>query len=182
MKFWLTQLNKPGFKNLASKDGTMRTYLGLVAKFDAWLPGRNFPARNGGNGQAGAHMTFQNVEELLKYCDEFNYGPKTTQRVMREYLTSPQVAGMSDVQYSNTRSAIKSYFGAHDIVLNMPKPREKAPETNQDDAYMTLEDVYKMLHNGRPSIMLRTIMLIQLQSGMDVSTLTDRFNFEDTAR
>ena len=178
VKFWLTQLNKPGFKNLASKDGTMRTYLGLVAKFDAWLPGRNFPARNGGNGQAGAHMTFQNVEELLKYCDEPDYNPRTVKRVMREYLTSPQVAGMSDVQYSNTRSAIKSYFVAHDIEMNMPKPRKKRSETDQDDDYMTLEDFYKMLHNGRPSIMMRAIMLIKLQSGMDAATLADRFNFE----
>ena len=47
---------------------------------------------------------------------------------------------------------------------------------------MTLEDFYKMLQNGKPSITMRTIMLIKLQSGMDSSTFTDRFNYEGYSR
>ena len=43
---------------------------------------------------------------------------------------------------------------------------------------MTLEDFYRMLQKGKPGIMMHTIMLINLQSGMDTSTLTDRFNYE----
>ena len=183
VRFWCTQLNEPGFKNLMSKDGTIRTYMGLVAKFDAWLPGRSFPSQNtvkigGREARQDVQKSFWNVEELLKYCDEPDYNPRTVQRVMREYLTSPQVAGMSDVQYFNTRSAIKSYFGAHDIELSMPKPRKKRAETDQDDDHMTLENFYKMLQNGKPSITVRTIMLIKFQSGMDAATLADRFNFE----
>ena len=60
----------------------------------------------------------------------------------------------------------------------MPKPRKKRAETDQDDDHMTLENFYKMLQNGKPSITVRIIILIKFQSGMDAATLADRFNFE----
>ena len=86
---------------------------------------------------------------------------------------------MSDSLHSITRAAIKSYFNVNDQVLDLPRPRKKrADPTPSDDSFMTLEDFYKMLQNGKPSITMRTIMLIKLQSGMDSSTFTDRFNYE----
>ena len=61
----------------------------------------------------------------------------------------------------------------------MPKMRKKRLEpAPDDDERMSLEGFYKMLQNGKPGIMMRAIMLIMLQSGMDASTLTDRFNYE----
>ena len=94
-------------------------------------------------------------------------------------MASPGVMEASDSIQSITRSAIKSYFNVHDIVLNLPKTRKKRLEhAPDDDDSMSLEDCYKMLQNGNPSITMRTIMLIKLQSGMDSSTLTDRFNHE----
>ena len=179
VKFWLTQFNKSGFKNLASPSGTALAYVRLLAKFDEWLSGRPFRLREkrAPDCQA-AQKSFANVEDLKEYCDEYDYDPRLVKRIMREYLTSPQVAAMSGVIYSHTRSAIKSYFGAHDIEINMPKTRRRHPEEIQDDFAMTLENAYKMLQNGRPSVMMRAIILIKLQSGMDAATLADRFNFE----
>ena len=176
VKFWLTQFNKSGFKNLASPSGTALAYVRLLAKFDEWLSGRPFRLREkrAPDCQA-AQKSFANVEDLKEYCDEYDYDPRLVKRIMREYLTSPQVAAMSGVIYSHTRSAIKSYFGAHDIEINMPKTRRRHPEEIQDDFAMTLENAYKMLQNGRPSVMMRAIILIKLQSGMDAATLADRF-------
>ena len=84
---------------------------------------------------------------------------------------------MSDSLHVVTRAAIKSYFGTNDVVLDLPKTRKKRSEPVQDDP-MTLEDFYKMIQTGNPGIKMKTIMLIKLQSGMDSSTLADRFNYE----
>ena len=76
------------------------------------------------------------------------------------------------------RSAIKSYFNANDIVLDLLKSRKKRADSTTSDDSMTLENFYKMLQTGNPGIKMRTIMLIKLHSGMDSSTFTDRFNYE----
>ena len=76
------------------------------------------------------------------------------------------------------RSAIKSYFNANGIVLDLPKSRKKRADSTTSDDSMTLENFYKMLQTGNPGIKMRTIMLIKLHSGMDSSTFTDRFNYE----
>ena len=85
---------------------------------------------------------------------------------------------MSDSLHVVTRAAIKSYFGTNDVMLDLLKTRKKRSEPVQDDDPMTLEDFYKMIQTGNPGIKMKTIMLIKLQSGMDSSTLADRFNYE----
>ena len=183
VRFWCTQLNESGYKNHTSEPGTRQVYLRYLAKFDAWLPGRSFQSYE--NAVSGGTVTrhavtksFANVEELMEYCHKVDHGSKTALRAIREYLAGPQVCKMSDSVQANTRSSIKSYFSANDIVLVLPKARKKRSEPAPDDDSMTLEDFYKMLQNGKPSIMMRTVMLIKFQSGMDSSTLTDRFNYE----
>ena len=184
VRFWCTQLNDYGHKNTAPTHSTRQLYMHGISKLDGWLPGRSFPSfktvwRDGEGTRQGITKSFGNVEELMNYCTESDYGTKTAQRVVREYLASQPVTGASASMQAIIRSAIKSYFGVHDIVLDMPKVREKrdgsAPE---DDSPMTLEDFYKMLQNGKPGIALRAAMLIKFQSGMDTSTFTDRFNYE----
>ena len=183
VKFWRTQLNESGHKNSISKNGTKMLYLQGLSKFDAWLPGRSFQSyetviRDGQINRQAVTKSFANVEKMLHYCMKSDYGTKTAQRAVREYLTSPQACEMSDSLHVVTRAAIKSYFGTNDVMLDLPKTRKKRSEPALDDDPMTLEDFYKMLQNGKPSITMRAIMLIKLQSGMDSSTLADRFNYE----
>ena len=182
VKFWCTQLNGSGFRNSVSQSDTKLTYLRPLAKLNDWLPDKQFPSYKTvmADGQIiRQHITksFANVEELMHYCVESDHGTKTAQRVIREYMTNEQTVKMSDSVRANARAAIKSYFRVHDIMLDIPKTR-KCSEPVQDDDPMTLEDFYKMIQNGKPSIMMRSIMLIKLQSGMDSSTLADRFNYE----
>ena len=123
--------------------------------------------------------SFTTVEDLMHYCIESDHGIKTAQRAIREFMSSPQINKMSDSVYTIARAAIKSYFNVNDITLNFPKGRKKrADQIPSDDSFMTLNDFYKMLQKGNPGIMMRTIMMIKLHSGMDSSTFTDRFNYE----
>ena len=184
VKFWLTQLNKSGHKNSISKYGTKKLYLHGLSKFNAWLPGRSFPSYETvmGGGQIirqAITKSFANVEEMLHYCMESDHGTKTAQRAVREYLASTQMDKMSASTHTYIQAAIKSYFGVNDVLLVLPKTRKKRLDPVSDKAsHMTLEDFYRMLQKGKPGIMMHTIMLITLQSGMDSSTFTDRFNYE----
>ena len=184
VKFWLTQLNESGHKNSTSRYGTKQMYLHGLSKFDAWMPGRSFPSHktvvcDGQITRPAVAKSFANVEELMEYCHEFDHGTKTAQRVVREYLASAHMTKMSASTRTCIQSAIKSYFGVNDILLVLPKTRKKRvdPALN-GDSHMTLEDFYRILQDGKPGIMMKAIMLIKLQSGMDSSTLTDCFNYE----
>ena len=188
VKFWCTQIDETGHKNTTPQHSTMRLYLGMLARFNEWLSGRQFPS--GGEDLYGREdlygipqdgkKSFEHVEEMLNYCEKSErHGQKLSSRIMREYLVSPPVTKTSANTQLIIRSAIKSYFAVHDVALKLPKRKNRrGDDAPDDDDPMTLEDFYKMLQNGRPSITMRAIMLIKLQSGMDSATLADRFNYE----
>ncbi len=185
VRFWTTQLNDSGFKHLKAKSSTKNLYLNGISRLNEWLPGRKFPSyktvlRDGQIARDGITKSFANVEGLMRYCMESDHGTRTIQRVIREFLADPQVMRLSSSSYTAVKAAIRSYFDAHDIVLDMRKTKKKRVETGSPGykAIMTLEDFYKMIQNGRPSIAMRTIMIIKLQSAMDSATLADRFNYE----
>ena len=184
VKFWCAQLNESSFKHTAPRNSTLRLYLRLLTRFDEWLQNRPFPShgtvRSGTqSAREGMTKSFANVEKLMEYCDVSEHGTRTAQRMVREYLVSLRAGGASDSVRMTTRSAIKSFFGVHDIPLDLCRIRKKRPEsTPSDDPLMTLGDFYKMLQNGKPNILMRTAMLVMFQSGMDSSTFTERFNYE----
>ena len=181
---WHKSLNKSGHKHSRSEHGTRSLYLRGLSKFDEWLPGRSFQSHetvvNGRKiTRQAVTKSFANVEEMMYYCRESDHGSATTQDAIREYLVDLHEGGTSANACSVTCSAIKSYFNYNDVVLNLPKNKKKrADSTPDDDSFMTLEDFYRMLQDGKPGTMMKTIMLIMLHSGMDSSTLTDRFNYE----
>ena len=184
VKFWRTQLNKSGHKNSTSKYGTKKLYLHGLSKFNTWLPGRSFPSyetvMSGGQiTRQSITKSFANVEKMMHYCIESDHGTRTAQRAVREYLASTQIDKMSTSTHTYIQAAIKSYFGVNDVLLVLPKTRKKRLDPVSDkESHMTLKDFYRMLQKGKPGIMMHTIMLITLQSGMDSSTFTDRFNYE----
>ena len=184
VKTWRTHLNESGHKNSRPGHGTKQVCLRYLSKFDAWLPGRTFQSyetiiRDGRITRKAVTKSFANVEDLMRYCHESDHGTRTAQRVMREYMASAYASKMSVSVQTGIQSAIKSYFDVNDIVLALPKPGRKRSEPIPDYSFpMTLKGFYKMLQAGEPRIMMRTVMLIKLHSGMDSSTLTDRFNYE----
>ena len=105
VKFWCTQLNKPGHKRISPRYGTRELYMSAIAKFDEWLPGRPFKShetviRDGRIKRQAVTKSFANVEELLYYCTESDHGAKTARRAIREYLSCPEADKMSVYAYS----------------------------------------------------------------------------------
>ena len=183
VRFWCTQFHGSGHKNTVPTHGTRELYLRAITKLNKWLPGRTFQSYetviSGGQiTRQSITKSFANVEELMEYCNTSDYGTRTAQRAIREYLANQHTHNISGSLYASMRSAIKSYFNANDIVLDLPRSRKKRTDSTTSGDSMTLEDFYRMLQTGNPGIKMKTIMLIKLQSGMDSSTFTDRFNYE----
>ena len=180
VKFWQTQLNESGHRNMTPRHSTRELYLGGLSKFDEWLSGRTFQSYEILiSGRRAIQKSFENVEELQEYCDVSDYGIKTARHAVMEYLAGPQASKMSDSAHSITRSAINSYFNVNYIQLGLPSPKKRRREPDRDDDNpMTIEEFYKILQNGKPSLMMRAVMMIKLQSGMDSATLADRFNHD----
>ena len=168
VKFWCTQFNKSGYKNLTTTSNTKSLYLRGLDRLNKWLPGRTFPSHetvmhDGQIVRQSITKSFANVEEMMEYCNESDYGTKTAQRVIREYMAGPQMSNMFASMRGVARSAVKSYFNVNGIVLDLPSTRSKRAEPAQGGSLpMTLGDFYKMLQKRRPGITMRTIMLTNL--------------------
>ena len=184
VRFWITQLNDSGHKNTDPRSSTKHLYLGALAKFDGWLAGRLFrlhkTAHVGGEYvKQPVSKSFGNVEDLLECALSPAYGAPAAQRVIREYLASQMMSSVSPGTRANAQAAIKSFFYTNDVTLNIRNAqKERSSEPANEDSFMTLENFYKMIQNGKPSLTARTVMMIMLQSGMDASTVSDRFNYE----
>ena len=177
VRFWLTQLNSPKMKRFRPNKGTRRAYADALEAFNSWLSGRRFPASRGAGRKAlGA---FQNVEEMLRFCEKSASGQRVARRVAREYLAdlSPSEHSLSNAMVRC--SALKSYFAAHDVRVDVKvdKRRHAAREVSEP-AGMDLLDFYKMMTVGSWDVMQKAMMMAKFQAGLDASTLADRFNFE----
>ena len=184
IRFWITQFNDTGHKNTKSTSGTKPSYLNAISKFNKWLENRSVQIYDSkshdetDNSTGDDSKSFANIEDLMEWCRNHDFNANTLIRIVRKFLTDPQTTSLSASTNSITRSAIKSYFGVHNIVLNLSKTRNKRSENISNDSSMTPGAFYRMLQNSNSGIMLRTVILIKFQSVMDSATLADRFNYD----
>ena len=177
VRFWLTQLDSPKMKNFRLEKGTKRTYADALEAFNRWLPGREFPARNG--GKAAARRTFPNVDELLGFCEDPEHGTQMAKRVVREYLADLATSKHSLSTALVRCAAVKSYFATHDVPVDVRVSKKRhAVHDVREPPGMSLFDFYKMMTVGSMDVMLKAMMMIKFQAGLDSSTFADRFNFE----
>lgn len=189
VQYWQSQLRGSKYKNLKSEtfenNSTKGRYLWHLDKFNQWLVPKEFQIKKtvtiGDNTfkVISQKHSFVNIEELLKLFDESPSSIKDIKKIIRQYLIDP-IHGKSSASYMNIKfSAIASYFEIHDSPLGMRFNKKKFDTQEiKIDSEMTLDELYKILTDGKPTIMEKSIMLIKFQGGFDSSTMADRFNFE----
>ncbi len=127
----------------------------------------------------GSCLRFANVEELLLMFDDDVISRKNVIRIIKKYLADDAHAGASSGTISSLFFAIMSYFEKNECPLGMKyDARKHDTQELKDDAEMTLYELRRMLVNGKPSVMLRSIVLAKFQAGLDSSTMADRFNYD----
>ena len=178
-RFWLGQLGTSRLRNAGGTSrrrrggGTRQTYAGELEAFSRWLPKAEFPA---GREAGGA---FSDVEDLLRYCEA--NGAQAARRAVRQHVAELAGAGYSASTARLRCAAVKSYFAAYDVAVDVKVDRRRHDNGGGGamiDSGMTLMDFYKVMTAGGMDVTARAAMMAKFQAGLDSSTLADRFNFE----
>ena len=184
VRYWQGQLNECGIKNSTSnKTDTRTVYRTRLAAFNEWLPGRIFDMRvqavaDGKIVRETSQKSFANVEELLRFGEDGFGNEKEIRKIISQYLRDPRHGNLAHSTMSGMCAAIKSYFDAHDVATNVRfngKKRDEIEVTEEPE--LEIADFYKMMTANKVDLMVRAVMLVKFQAGLDSSTLADRFNF-----
>ena len=184
VRYWQGQLNESGIKNSASnRTDTRLVYRTHLAAFSEWLSGRIFDMRvqavaDGKIVRETAQKSFANVEELLRFGEDGFGNEKEVRKIISQYLRDPRHVHLAHSTMSGMCAAIKSYFDANDVATNVRfngKKRDEIEVTEEPE--LEIADFYKMMTANKVDLMVRAVMLVKFQAGMDSSTLADRFNF-----
>ena len=184
VRYWQGQLNECSIKNSTSnKTDTRTVYRTRLAAFNEWLPGRIFDMRvqavaDGKIVRETVQKSFANMEELLRFGEDGFGNEKEVRKIISQYLRDPRHGKLAHSTMSGTCAAIKSYFDAHDVATNVKfngKKRDEIEVTEEPE--LEIADFYKMMTANKVDLMVRAVMLVKFQVGLDSSTLADRFNF-----
>lgn len=173
---WQKSLGRTKFVNSnPGKRGTKYTYLNVLDKFNSWLAGKKFNVTVYINGNSvQKNISFQNVEEMLKYLA----GPVEQNRhikmIIKKYLHEPIHNGKKANTVMVAKNAIVSYITYHDFDIYIEFDAKKVYNSDMPHKEFTLFDMQMMLQAaGRRD---RAILACKFQRGLDLSTLTDQFN------
>ncbi len=180
--YWLGQLNESGFRNHAdARSSTKSVYLSYLTQFDGWVAGRVFDVRaqtvaGGSIIHETVQKSFADVEKLLRFGEEGN--EKEVRKIISQYLAELRRTNLARSTISGKCAAIKSYFDVHDVITNVRlngRKNKKYEVTRGPE--LELVEFYKIMTTAKMNPMMRAMLLVKFQAGLDSSTLADRFNF-----
>ena len=125
-----------------------------------------------------SQKSFANVEELLRFGDDGSGNEREVRKIISQYLMDPRHGKLTHSTMAGMCSAIKSYFDEHDVATNVRfngKKRDEIEVTEEPE--LEIADFYKMMTASKVDLMVRAVILVKFQAGLDSSTLADRFNF-----
>ena len=186
-----TRIKHPESITKHSGGGTQKSYTVILRHFSEWLNGRSvsikkaIPLEDNLQRIDTVPVELNNIEDLLTAYQESNNQAIEVIRLIKTYLMDSQEHGHKTQGYmDNVVYSIKCYFKTNeskiDFDYNTKVKYETSGEMVGDNniATLTLNDLLDMLTIGKPSVVQKAVVLCKFQSGMDNTTLADRFNFE----
>jgi len=175
--------------NQGNIGGTQKLYLNRVWFFSNWLSGREFEVSRLHQidvdvfKKSKEKVVLKHVEHLLKLYQESQAAESDVIKIIKRFLMDDTVHfGKRASTVTILRSTIKSYFKKNDCPIDFDfNPKTKYKVTTEEELeqfQLSLDDLFKLLTLGRPSIMEKAVVLCKFHRGLDNSTLTDRFNFQ----
>jgi hypothetical protein len=167
--------------------GTQRLYLYHLWHLNNWLIGKKITIKKMHQvdietfKEISHEITLEGLEHLLKLYQESHNSDKEIVKILKNYLMDDLHKGKRASTIDGLRSAILAYFEKNDTPIKFkfdPKTKYRVTTDDDDKPSLTLEDMFKMLTVGRPSIAEKAIILCKFHRGLDNSTFVDRFNFQ----
>ncbi|ABK77732.1 integrase [Cenarchaeum symbiosum A] len=180
---WTRQLRGSRHEHSKNISSTRRQYLLRVCDFNKWINGRTFEVwglRQGAGGleSAPASESFANVEQLLNMTKNPLVDGKAAAAIVTDFLADGRHEGKSLSYMRLYMAAIQSYFKLNGQPLQLYfNPKSNHQKTNHEQS-MSIKDVMALMTTGGPSLLEKAVFLSKWHRGLDVSTLTDRFNYE----
>ncbi len=190
VEYCASQLKGTNYKHLTpgSNDwSTRKMYLYKLWNFNNWLLGQTFEfsrmlmTDSDTFKKQSEKIKLEGLEHLLRLLKESYNSDSDFIKIIKRYLLDPvhshkRASGMTIIH-----SAIRSYFETNDCPLSFkfnPKTRYKTTDDEDEKPSLTLDDFFKILTVGKPSITQKAMYLCKFHRGLDSSTLADRFNFQ----
>ena len=191
VQYFLNQLRGSKLKNLKSdgmkENTTKRSYVQQIYRFNNWLYGKSFEFSTTKQIEIDVFkktkekITLDGIEHLLQlFQNSFNTDSEYI-KVVKLYLMDQMHDKCSAKYMSVKHSAITSYFDKNDSPLKFKyNPYNNHPDYKEENenAIITLDEVYKMVTQGKASPLEKAVVLCRFHRGLDSSTLADRFNFQ----
>ena len=190
---WLGMLNPANtlHDEAAGGGGTRKSYGYALYRFNSWLAGKKWSITVREAGEAGYYkdvrrdIEVRDVEHLLKLALERGGIDRDLSALLRQFFAEMNAQKSHGttvmIQFS---CAIKSYFTSHEIQYGLKLPRSMLRGTGRggqrdgwEDRTLKMSEFYEMLSAGKPTIRDRAVLLAKFHRGLDLSTLTDRFNY-----
>ena len=191
VQYFLNQLRGSKLKNLKSdgmkENTTKRSYVQQIYRFNNWLHGKSFEFSTTKQIEIDVFKktkeksTLDGIEHLLQlFQNSFNTDSEYI-KVVKMYLMDQMHEKCSAKYMSVKHSAITSYFDKNDSPLKFkynPYNNHADYKEENENAIITLDEVYKMVTQGKASPLEKAVVLCRFHRGLDSSTLADRFNFQ----
>ena len=202
---WIRQLNPPntihgkGSGGNGSGDGgsssnargTRGIYGRALYRFSSWLHGKKWSIstrpRNGraGGKEVRADVEIRDVGHMLELALERGGVDRDLAVIVQQFFAEQNTAKKYSASgMSQMRSAIKSFFLAHEIPYALQLPRymlrgsgSRADGDEWEDRVLKMSEFGRMLTVGKPTVRDKAVLLPKFHRGLDLSTLTDRFNY-----
>ncbi|MGQ0795408.1 MAG: hypothetical protein ACT4N5_04395, partial [Nitrosopumilaceae archaeon] len=169
--------------------GTFKSYSNELWHFSNWLEGKTINLEQEirlESGQYTKETSLVQIDDIEHFLNLYKNSVSNREnakfvRICLDYLHQESFSKYSSSKMNIIFSAIKAYFRANlssiEIPYNPKNNHAEILEENKQEVIMTLDDLFKILTQGRPSITQKAVIISKFQRGLDDSTFADRFNY-----
>jgi site-specific recombinase XerD len=162
--------------------------LGL-RKFSMWLKGKHMRLLKEvqlENDSYTKQMVDVTVEDLEHFLELYRDSPSNKEnikfvRLCLEFLNSSENRKYSVSYMVSMHSAIQAYFRINlspiEIPFDAKNSHQMILQEQLHGSELTVDDMFKILTDGKPSLLEKTVVMCKWHRGLDDSTFADRFNY-----
>ena len=186
---WLNEITPMNLKNTKQTkyQGTRGRYAHTAWKFNDWLVDKEFEfdqefqiSENTFKRKTRT-IKLEGLIHLLKLLQNANGDKLRFNQICKKYLRDPMHEKKRSGAMRNTVNVIKTFFVFYDVPLTFSfnhKSGHKTPDGDDEKKLMTLDNYFKLLTVGKPTIVEKAVFLCKLHRGLDNITFADRFNYQ----
>jgi len=186
---WLNEITPMNLKNTKqTKYQGMRGRCAHTAwKFSDWLVDKEFEfdqvfqISENTFKQKTRTVKLEGLTHLLKLLQNVNGNKLRFNQICKKYFRDEIHKKKRSGAMRNTVNVIKAFFVFYDVPLTFSFNHKSGHKTHDGDderKLMTLDDYFKFLTVGKPSITEKAVFLCKLHRGLDNITFADRFNYQ----